>query len=680
MSATTRPRRNRANPRGVTRHGSRGGLRFASTALVVLLIGGAAIFAYQTSFAGVFVFDDEFAIQRNPNIRTLWPLTRALSAPPESPVSARPVASLTLAVNYALAPVESRDVMVPGGADAPPDVTRRFLANVWGYHFMNLALHMLAALAVFGVVRRTLVSDRLRPRFGPASRALASAVALLWVVHPLTTDAVTYVTQRTEVLMGLFYLLTLYCAIRGAEPGIDQARRRVWAAAAIIACALGMGSKQTMVTAPFVVFVWDWMFGAPSPGAPRLRWRLYAGLAATWVILAAGLVLERWPHSIGIAREGWTPWTYLLTQAGVIVHYLRLSFVPAPLVLDYDGWPMARSILDVAPQAALLVVLIGVTIAAVVRRAPWGFPAAWFLALLAPSSSVLPLATEIAAERRMYTALVGVVALALIGAYALGQRLLERLVPDLRLQRTVRAVAVVAFAAVVGGLAMLTLDRNRDYWSAERIWRDTVDKRPDNPRARLNYGVVLAAGRRFPEAEAQLREALRLKEPVAKAHLNLGSILCSEQRFEEGVPHLERAVALDPDLSTAHANLGEAYGALGRRAQAAKHFALAVEEEPDKLFLLNRLGWLLATSPEDDVRDAVRAVEVGERAVRLTSRQDPLSLDTLAAAYAEAGRFDEAAATAHEALELEARRGTVDRALAERLSLYTSGRTFREPR
>jgi len=471
----------------------------------------------------------------------------------------------------------------------------------------------------------------------------------------------------------------------------------VWSAAAIVACALGMGSKQTMVTAPFVVLVWDWIFGSNPPvgqvsresraeallhgrALPRLRWPLYAGLAATWVILAAGLVLERWPHSIGIDREGWTPWTYLLTQAGVIVHYLRLSFVPAPLVLDYDGWPMARSVLDVAPQAALLVVLVGVTLAGVVRRAPWGFPAAWFLALLAPSSSVLPLATEIAAERRMYTALIGVVALALIGAYVLGQRLLERLVPDPPLQRTARAVAVVALAGVVGGLAMLTLNRNRDYWSAERIWQDTVDKRPDNPRARLNYGVLLAADRRFPEAEAQLREALRLKEPVAKAHLNLGSILCSEQRFEEGVPHLERAVALDPDLSTAHANLGEAYGALGRRAQAAKHFALAVEEEPDNLFLLNRLGWLLATSPEDDVRDAARAVEVGERAVRLTSRQDPLSLDTLAAAYAEAGRFNEAAATAREALELAGRRGTADRALADRLSLYMSGRKFLESR
>jgi tetratricopeptide (TPR) repeat protein len=195
----------------------------------------------------------------------------------------------------------------------------------------------------------------------------------------------------------------------------------------------------------------------------------------------------------------------------------------------------------------------------------------------------------------------------------------------------------------------------------------------------MNYGVVLAAGRRYPEAEAQLREALRLKEPVAKAHLNLGSILCSGQRFEEGVPHLERAVALDPELSTAQANLGEAYGALGRRAQAAQHFALAVKGEPDRPFLLNRLGWLLATSPEDEVRDAARAVELGERAVRLTSRLDTESLDTLAAAYAEAGRFDAAAATAREALALFARRGTADRALADRLSLYRSGRAFREP-
>jgi tetratricopeptide (TPR) repeat protein len=690
MRTKTRP--NRTTRRAAARPGVGGGPRLTSTALVALLIAGAALFAYQTSFAGVFVFDDEFAIQRNPNIRALWPLTRALSAPPESPVSARPLASLTLAVNYALAPPASRDVMTAGGANAPPDAARHLLANVWGYHLMNLALHVLAALAVFGAVRRTLMSDRLRARYGPASSALAAAVAIVWVVHPLTTDAVTYVTQRTEVLMGLFYLLTLYCAIRGAEPGLGRARRRAWAAAAVIACALGMGSKQTMVTAPFVVLVWDWMFGSraaeaaagpqrePSAGASRLRWRLYTALAGTWVILAVGLAVERWPHSIGIDRDGWTPWTYLLTQAGVIVHYLRLSFVPTPLVLDYDGWSMARSLLDVAPQAAMLLLLVGATIAAVVRRAPWGFPAAWFSALLAPSSSILPLATEIAAERRMYTALVAVVALTIIGAYALGRSLIERLGLGSRTRRAVAVFTLVALAGVAAGLGVLTLDRNRDFWSEEGLWRDTVEKRPDNPRARLNYGVLLGAERRYAEAEVQLREALRLKEPVAKAHLNLGSILCAQQRFDEGVPHLERAIALEPELSTAHRNLGEAYGALGRRAQAAEQFALAVQGEPENVFLLNRLGWLLATSPEDGVRNAARAVDAGERAVRLTSRRDPESLDTLAAAYAEAGRFDDAAATAREALEAAARRGMPDRAMADRLSLYTSGQPFREPR
>jgi tetratricopeptide (TPR) repeat protein len=696
MGGTTRRRRNRASRPAVAPLGARGRSRFASAVLAAFVLAAAAAFAYQTSFAGVFVFDDEFAIQRNPNIRTLWPLTRALSAPPESPVSARPVASLTLAVNYALAPLESRDVMAPGGPSAPPELTRRFLANVWGYHFLNLTLHLFAALTVCGVVRRTLVTDRLRPSFGPPSSVLALVVALVWAVHPLTTDAVTYVTQRTEVLMGLFYLLTLYCAIRGADSGIGRARQRWWTAASVVACTLGMGSKQTMVTAPFVVLLWDWMFrprttAAAAPdgaGAGRLlsaatgwpRWRLYAGLAATWVVLAGGLAVERWPHSIGIDREGWTPWTYLLTQAGVIVHYLRLSFVPTPLVLDYDGWPMARSVLDVAPQVALLGVLVGATVVALVRRAPWGFAGAWCVALLAPSSSVLPLATEIAAERRMYTALVGIVALAVIGAYALGRHLLDRLARGRPKPLVGRVLAAVAVVGVAGSLAWLTLDRNRDYWSEERIWRDTVDKRPDNPRARLNLGVVLGAQRRYPDAEVELRESLRLKEPVAKTHLNLGSILCAQQRFEEGVPHLQRAIALDPELSTAQANLGEAYGALGRRAEAARHFALALEWEPDKLFLLNRLGWLLATSPEDDVRDAARAIELGERAVRLTSRRDALSLDTLAAAYAEAGRFGEAAGTVREALGLLATSGAVDRSMADRLSLYMSGRAFREAR
>lgn len=623
----------------------------------------------------MFVLDDKYAILDNPNIRSLWPLTHAMSAPPENPVSGRPVAALTLAINYALAS--------DGGL------------NVWGYHFLNLGLHVLTALALFGVVRRTLSSDRLRLRFGSHSTVLAFAASLVWLVHPMLTDAVTYVAQRTEVLMGLFYLLTLYCAIRAGERGIDRRRRRWWTAGAVVACALGMGSKQAMISAPLVVWLWDWMFemeaaaperGSPSPeprapSAGRRRWILYAGLAATWVILGALVAHERWPTSVGFNLEGWTPWAYLLTQTGVLVHYLRLAVVPSPLVLDYQGWPMARSVLDVLPHAALLTALFAATVVAVVRRQPWGFVGAWFFAILAPSSSLLPLPTEIAAERRMYLPLAGVVVVVIVAGYAIGQRLLARFVADERSRRRAGSIAAAALVgAVVITFASMTSARNRDFWSDERLWQDTVEKRPGNWRARMNYGVDLVQTQRYAEAEPHLREAVRLKDTSAASHANLGALLCRLGRLDEGIPHLERAIALDREYTDAYANLGEAHGALGRRALAARYFALAVTASPDSPFLLSRLGWLLATSPEDAVRDGAKAVEVSERAVRITSHRDVMSLDTLAAAYAEVGRFEEAVATAREALTLAEQRG--DRAtaveLTDRVARYGSRQRVRE--
>ena len=302
--------------------------RSLQTAFLAVLLAAIAVFAYAPSFRGVFVYDDAVAIVENPNIRALWPLTDAMSAPPESPVSARPIAALTLAINHALAPADVRDVMSPG---RPGDSVRhaQFLRNVWGYHAMNLLLHVLAALAIAGVVARTLQTERLRDRFGNAATLLGFSTAMLWVIHPLTTDAVTYVAQRTEVLMGLCFAVTLYCSIRASQSGA-----RWWIAGAIVACAAGMGSKQTMVTAPIVVWIWDWLFlPAGATGRPR-RATLYVGLSATWILLGALVAYERWPTSIGFALEDWTPWTYLLTQTTVIAHYIRLSILGGPLALD----------------------------------------------------------------------------------------------------------------------------------------------------------------------------------------------------------------------------------------------------------------------------------------------------------------------------------------------------------
>jgi hypothetical protein len=161
-------------------------LGLALAPLVVLVL--AALATYRNSFASPFVFDDRTSIEENQSIRRLWPLGPVLSPPCNGEtVGGRPLLNLSFALNYAL-----------GGLD------------VRGYHAANLAIHLAAALLLLGVVRRTLLLPGLRERFGGAATPLALAAALLWMVHPLQTESVTYIVQRAESLCGCFYLLTLY--------------------------------------------------------------------------------------------------------------------------------------------------------------------------------------------------------------------------------------------------------------------------------------------------------------------------------------------------------------------------------------------------------------------------------------------------------------------------------------
>jgi tetratricopeptide (TPR) repeat protein len=650
--------------------------RPALFAAVALLAVGA--WAYSTSFAGVFVFDDLRAIVENPNLRQLWPLTQSMSAPRDVTVSGRPVASLTLALNYALAPADARAVMAPVGPSAAPDAADRFYRNVWGYHALNFIVHWLAALALFGVVRRTLLAPRLRAHFGDASAWLAGAVALLWLVHPLHTQAVTYVVQRVESLMGLFYLCTLYCAIRAAA---QAPRRTFWVCGAIAACALGMGCKEVMVTAPIMVWLWDFIF---VDGNRKSRLPLYAGLAATWIILAALVLSNPRPNSAGFSLGAWTWWSYLRTQAGVLTHYLKLAIVPSPLVFDY-GWPQARSFGEIAPQAAFLAALVILTTAALIRRRPIGFAGAWFFLILAPTSSILPIPTEVAAEHRMYLPVAAVISLAVLCVFFLGRRLEKAITSKIPLaRRFVVFAGLILTCAISGAFAALTHARNRDCWSNESLMRDTVQKRPMNARVRIGYGVALLSERRYPEAESQLRIAVGLDAgslAIAQAHMYLGAALCGQNKLEEGIPHLNQALALDPTLKEADAFLGEAYAGQGNLTLAMKHFMSALDALPDNPSMLNRVAWLFATSPQDDIRNGPKAVELAERAVRLTGRKDVIALDTLASAYAEVERFADAIAAMREALMLAHAQDYKDLIpeFEQRLALYQSGRKMREP-
>src|SRR6266478_513622 len=291
----------------------------------VLLIG-VGLIAYGNSFKAPFTFDDGLRIVDNPQIRHLWPPWEVMAH------SSRPVVQLSLARNYAL-----------GGL------------NVWGYHAFNLAVHLLGGLVLFGIVRRMLESERPRARYGASACWLALAVAAIWLVHPLQTESVTYLIQRAESLMGLFYLLTLYCGIRG----VQSPRPGAWFLGAVVACGLGMGSKEVMVTAPIMMLLYDRVFLAGSfREIIDRRWGLYGGLASAWVLLGVALATSRAEDTAGIVPG--ESWRYAFTQFGVIVHYLRLCFWPHPLVLDYS-WPLADTVSSVLPWAVVVLALLAGT-------------------------------------------------------------------------------------------------------------------------------------------------------------------------------------------------------------------------------------------------------------------------------------------------------------------------------
>ncbi len=310
------------------------------------LIVAAGLLAYCNSFGGPFIFDDKPSICENPSIRELWSALGG-SIRPGATVAGRPILSLSLAINYQISELE-----------------------VWSYHLVNLAIHILAGLVLFGVVRRTLLSKGLQERFGQVSWSLALVCALIWLVHPLQTESVTYIVQRAESLMGLFYLLSLYCAIRG----FSSNKSRWWYAGAITACALGVGTKEVAATAPVMILLYDRIFVSRSFKEVFARRRgLYVGLAGTWVLFGALAWTAPRGTSVGFDAPHLTAWRYGIIQCKVIVlYYLKLAFWPRGLVLDY-GWPITKTIWEAWFYVVVIVGLLAGTVVAIRKRPRLGF-------------------------------------------------------------------------------------------------------------------------------------------------------------------------------------------------------------------------------------------------------------------------------------------------------------------
>ncbi len=556
-----------------------GGRPFAAwtTWAAAALLAVAGVAAWFNAFGVPFHFDDDPAIVHNASLHEFWPVWKSAWAPSNTTLAGRPVPAFTFVYDWA----------VHGD-------------NVWWYHAHNLIFHVLVALALFGAVRRAMMLESMRARFGGHATWIALAAALLWLVHPLTTQSVTYIVRRVEVMMGLFFFLTLYASVRSFETGSPK-----WRWAAVGFAALGMATSETMVVVPFVVLLFDRAFVSPSWRDVLARnWRLYAGFAATWaIVLVILLSSPRGPEATLHAPPGARA-AYLRAQAHFVPHYLALSFWPKNLTFDYGFLTPGRFAASVL-ETGLVLALMAATVVLVFARPRWGFLPATFFLVLAPSSSLVPVMSEIAAENRMYVPLAALV----VGVAAVV------------FTASRRALVVAVGLAVVAALALgaRTIARNADYRSELALYSDTVAKVPDNARALYNIGRCRFAGKEFDKAETCYRDALRAETHYQVARESLAELLVMLRRPKEAVDTCLEMLTM-------------------------------TKNGPDALEESCRVARMLAVSSEESERNGAESVRLAERLCQSAPAPNPVYLDTLAAGYARAGQWDEAIAAERKAM------------------------------
>lgn len=588
--------------------------------IAILLFLGLA---YSNHFQGPFIFDDLKSIPEN---RTIRNLTQSLLETPQEgeTVSSRPLLNFSFALNYAWSGL-----------------------NVWSYHLLNLIIHGGAALLLFGFLRRTLSLSCFPQATRQASTFLAGSIALLWALHPLQTESVTYIVQRAESMMGLFYLGTLWAFSRS----LDSRYSSRWLIGSVLLCYAGMMTKEIMVTAPWVILLYDRIFIERRLNTVWEKRRgYYLGLFSSWILFAfLFLQSERRGNAIGFGGEI-TVIDYLKTQSWALCHYLKLFFIPDPLILDYGVLKITEP--KIVIPCALFIFIGGLTILWLIYRHPrFGFWGVWAVLILAPTSSFIPIHTQTIVEHRIYLALIPFIFCGVYFSYKYwGEKIIY---------------GVFLIAAVWG---LLTYRRNEDYRSVESIWKATVNAMPNNERARNNYagalsqlqkwdlaeeqmrevlkieknpspirfknlGAIYQNQGRWHDAEGQYRQALELEKRYPEGWFHLVSLLVQQNRIEEALKMNQEAVRWNPQEGILQSNLASIYLMLKREEEAKRVLQKQMELKSSEPTVYLNYGALFESHEQWEQAEAVylKALECGiehpEILERLKKNQANLDLD-----------------------------------------------------
>jgi Flp pilus assembly protein TadD len=604
--------------------------------LGLLALGGLI---YSNSFHVPFLMDDRTSIVQNYFIRSFNRIGWYWQNEPT-----KLLAYLTYAFNYQL-----------GGL------------QVFSYHVVNLVIHLCGAVCVFGIVFELfktpqMAKDPCSQSFGTQGRSqgfFALGAALIFMVHPVQTEAVTYIVQRNTSLATLFYYLTFYFYIRG------RIHKSAWSyGLSVVLGFAAMYTKQIAFTLPLSLGLFEFCF-MDSNGKGR------SSLGKTFLLLLpafAALVVAYFKiYHHAVAATGFASQiqetreisrsAYFLTQLSVLCTYLRLLFIPVGQNLDYD-YPIATGFWQF-PTYACGFLLLAVMGAGILlwrkghRLAAFGI--FWFFLTLSIESSVIPI-RDVIFEHRLYLPMLGF-------SVFLGWLVLQLVRGDWRQFRYVLLGVVLVF----GGMTFM---RNQVWGSEESLWTDVVRKSPHKARGYDNLGVVLQGKGNLLRAREYFEKAIELSPDAIEGYVNLGFLFEQQKDYEKAIAQYEKAISLHPTVPEPFINLGRLYGTTGNYEKATEYFNAALKMDPNSVKAINNLAVIANRrgETEKEIEYYLRAIEIDptykvayrnlgvaygvrgdnasavkylEKAVRLAPR-DPDARYNLGVAYLKAQQLDAA--------------------------------------
>jgi len=534
------------------------------------------ILIYSNTLEVPFVFDDRPNIVKNESIRID-------DIKPESIIRAasnnfcknRPVAYITFAINYYLG-----------------------IYDVKGYHLVNISVHVINSMLLFYLFRMTLVLiyKRKGDMHDHSISCIAFAAALIWLVHPLHTQSVTYIVQRMTSLCSMFFLGSMISYITARFSAKSLVRYALFSLC-ILSGMLSMMTKENAATLPVFIFLYEWYF-IQDQSVKWIKQRcliIIPGIAVFLLIVLLYLGINPVERIMAdYSQREFTPVQRIMTQWRVIMHYIGLMFYPdaSRLNLDYHfalSYSLFKPVTTILSLIAIITMVV-MAIYLVKKELLISFSILWFLGNLAIESSIIPL--ELVYEHRTYLpSMFPVLALTVFA---------DRYIRKYR----IKIAAVLIIAAVC---SYWTYERNELWGDRIAFWEDCIEKSPDKARPHFNMGLALSGSGKKIDAIKFYEKTIEIDPDFKDAHKNIGYILFHQGRIKESIPYFIKVLTIDPDDKQAIENLANALLAGKEYKKSMTFFAKLIRIDPDNAQAYHGIGYCLASKGRID--EALRFYE-----------------------------------------------------------------------